>query len=233
MPASCGPRRVLLAGVVLLLLVLPTRAVCGQTEGFARVRRDAGLAQIAHARRDYLATFLPPDSSMAMNRPPGDHRGGDPTPADVDSLAARTRRGMDSIFVLNGKTEKWLGLSLGAGTTVVKLGQYAGGGGAIVFGLNAASNSDNDKKAAGRNAAYSGAVAAAVTMLEQLFNLDEKKARAASCKDVDIRRGDLYSRTRLWEYKHNSLEFRRDTLPVAHDSLFAELRTLTTKCLKG
>lgn len=131
----------------------------------------------------------------------------------------------------NRKNAHWLGFSIGAANSIIKVGQYAGGGGAIWFGLDASQGNDNNKPA-GRNAAYSGAVAAAVTMLEQGAKLDQKRAQATACRDVDVRANDMAARTRLWEFKRNNPDFRRDTLPAEYTAVLNDIRDLTKKCFE-
>jgi hypothetical protein len=152
----------------------------------------------------------------------------DPTPDDVDRLAQQTRVLVGQTLAQGTRERHWLGFSLGAGNTIVKVGQYAGGGGALVFGLNAASEDGN--KAAGRNAALSGAVAAGVTVLEQLFGLEKKRERAAACTDLRVRELDFQSRTRVWEYRHGDAAFRKE-LPKLHKELVDEVQTLFGKCV--
>lgn len=173
-----------------------------------RQHRHAGTAALALCSLAVLGCPRSPQVFDAMAMSPADAalgmlrsevtRLGDPTPEDVDRLAQSTRDALREVFSQGQKQQRWLGLSTTAGTFVVKTGQYAGGGGAIAFGLNAAQKDDDGKqKQAGRNAAWAGTVAASVTLLEQLFNLYKRKAREAACKELMLRKMDFEGRTRL------------------------------------
>lgn len=67
--------------------------------------------------------------------------------------------------------------------------QYAGGGGAIVFGL--------DEK--GKNAALSGAVAALATIVDQLAGIDDKAAEKSSCLAIENLDVVVFGTTEYWK----------------------------------
>ena len=152
-----------------------------------------------------------------------------PTPEDVDSLAARTQVLVNRLLSAGERSERWLGLSIGAGTFLVKTGQYAGGGGAVIFGLNAASD-DGDTKA-GKHAAYAGGVAAGVTALEDLFGLDKRRERAAGCRSLRIQQAELISRTHSWVFRRNDEAFRR-VLQQEHARLIEDVTALYRRCVE-
>lgn len=133
-----------------------------------------------------------------------------PNQTQIEKEAADSRRALEDLFRRKAKVQRYLGLSVGVGDALTKIGQFAGGGGAVIFGLQAANtnSSESGAKNNGRNAAYSGAVAAGVTLLGQLFDLDNKKKAAAACKSLDGERFSLEAQTRAWELQAPDPNYR-------------------------
>ncbi|MBA3578974.1 MAG: hypothetical protein H0W42_03215 [Gemmatimonadaceae bacterium] len=186
--------------------------------------------RVAYERQEVMGSAISPEE-MALGALRIENIGvsTEPTPEDVDALAASTQRLINTLLADGARRETWLGMSIGIGTTVVKLGQYAGGGGALVFGLNAAAQDGNTQS--GRNAAYSGAVAAGVTALEDLFGLEKARNRATGCRNLRISQAELISRTHGWVYQRNDPAFRR-RLKGEHEQTMADATTLYRTCVE-
>lgn len=133
--------------------------------------------------------------------------------ADIQNMARESRANLKSTLSGTRRVNRFLGLGLGVGNFVIKAGQYAGGGGAAVFGLQAASTSSADSpKSAGRNAAFAGAVAAAVTALSDLFHLDAKKKARDACATLSGEEFGLIQQTYAWEGQANDPEYQKGFL---------------------
>lgn len=153
---------------------------------------------------------------------------------DIRNMAVSTRQNLASLLTRSRRRHTILGIGLGAGTFVVKFGQYAGGGGAAIFGLQAASESNNDQtKKDGRNAAYTGAVAAGVTLLADLFQLDSKKTARDACANLDSREFGLVQETYAWEGQANDPTFQQAFLTAsgAYQKLNDEVQSFEKDCL--
>jgi hypothetical protein len=148
---------------------------------------------------------------------------------DVLKAAEQMRLDLVETFARARRAHGWLGLRVGVGEGIVKVGQYAGGGGAVVFGLQAADEKDPNAQA-GRNAMYSGAVAAGVTALADLLKLDNARARKTRCANLGAKRLEMLNRTRSWMVLANDDAFRAVFINEHHDPLSRELETLSREC---
>lgn len=203
----------------ILLLAFPLiQASAQQQAGDANVRSAA-------ARRAIAAGILR-DLELAAAR----LRLGEPTPEYVIELADSTKRNIQKLLRDGARSERWLGIPLGVGSFLIKAGQYVGGGGALFFGFNAA-DPDDPNSTAGRNAAYAGGLAAGVTFMEDVFQLDEVKERVVGCRELRIQEAALIGKTDIWKYKRNDEVFRRG-LEAEHTALVADLTALYRKCVE-
>ncbi len=79
---------------------------------------------------------------------------------------------------------------------ILRIGQFAGGAGAVLFGLN-------DK---GKNAAYAGAVSAIFTGVDEIW--DSPEDERAACSAIVDAQFELLSTPNVWKLKRNDPEFQ-------------------------
>jgi hypothetical protein len=121
-----------------------------------------------------------------------------------------------------------LGASIGWGTGLIKTGQYLGGGGAIVFGFNAADEGGNE--AAGRNAAYSGALAAGVTLIDELFDITKRREKRTVCADLTSYEITLTGTVTGWEYRADDPAFQNTFYEDHYKPTLDAIKDLHRKC---
>jgi len=109
--------------------------------------------------------------------------------SQIRLLAEDTRKGYEKIADLAYTRSALLGSNVTRWTFSTKIAQYLGSGGAVVFGLNDS----------GRNAAYSGAVAALATLIEQLGRTDAKSNEEGQCLTLNQLGPDVAATTNLWK----------------------------------
>lgn len=131
-----------------------------------------------------------------------------PSENDIHKAAASSRNALDDLMNRKRTRQTFLGLSTNIGDLIVQIGQWAGGGGAIVFGLAASNGSTEGAQNNGRNAAYAGVVATGVTLLKSALHLDAKKAASVACAYLDGRKFALVQKTNSWEGQASSVDFR-------------------------
>lgn len=122
-----------------------------------------------------------------------------PLPEEIREKATLTRQFYDQMIKQANDRANSLGRSVSTWRWVTKIGQFVGGGGAIVFGLN-------DK---GRNAAYAGAVGALFTALDQGKSLGEKEAEREKCRAIERLKVVVFNATTSWELASNDPAFRK------------------------
>lgn len=98
----------------------------------------------------------------------------------------------------------------------------------MVFGLNAASA--DGSRSAGRNAAYSGGVAAGSTLLNELFDVESKRQLRKACADLTSQAIACQAATRAWEYQANSEAFRASFLAEHHAPTIDAIKALHRRC---
>lgn len=155
---------------------------------------------------------------------------------EIHMLAQSTRTQLAKVLQRTEKKQRWLGLNLGFGSGLVTVGQYAGGGGAAVFGLQAASSSSSasESQNKGRNAAYAGAVAAGVTALKDLFKLDEKKKARDACAELRSGEFGLMQQTYSWDGQAKDTDFQATFLKPGgpYEKFNSAVDSYAKKCLQ-
>lgn len=89
--------------------------------------------------------------------------------------------------------------SANVGRWLARLGQLAGGGGAFAFGLD-------DK---GRNAAWSAAIGAGFSFLDDVLKASAKEQAASRCDVLATMEPQVKKHTAVWRLSKGNVEFRR------------------------
>jgi hypothetical protein len=111
------------------------------------------------------------------------------------------------IISANDRADK-LGRSTFLHKAVTLVGGAVGGGLATVFGLQASSNSGDKSQSAGRNAAYSGAVAAVFTLVDKIWSTSSDEGEEQACKDVAAQFNKVKDDLRDWRNQAGDAAFR-------------------------
>ncbi len=150
--------------------------------------------------------------------------------ADIRTMASQSRSALDALFLRKKKTQSYLGLTVALGDALTKGGQFVGGGGAMLFGFQASNTSSSGAHNSARNAAYSGTLAAGVTLLQQLFNLDAKKKAESACKSLDGKEFELGAQTRAWELQAPDPAYRSGFVAGDFKKFNDEVTSLSEAC---
>jgi hypothetical protein len=122
------------------------------------------------------------------------------TPEEIDNAANMVVGHYTSKSEAAGETARKLQHSITVFSGVTKVGQYIGGGGAVLFGL----------KEHGKYAGYSGAVSALFTLVDQLGDVSAKSKRVQACKSAKDSDDLIFNTTQMWKLRKNDADFQRD-----------------------
>jgi hypothetical protein len=121
-----------------------------------------------------------------------------PTPDQIEAEADRADVYLSDRVLAGAAERRSLRSSARVGTWIARLGQFVGGGGAVIFGL------DDD----GRNAAWSAVVGAVFSFVDDIWNVSGKERDAENCGGLAALELDVKKHTAVWRLNKDNDAFR-------------------------